>query len=62
MFCVCGCLNLKLPSTQKYIFLLVPTVECRSFTVQDDVSAEFDTRRLFSHSSAENIKFLYAHV
>ncbi len=52
--------NLKFPSTQKSVFLL-PTVECWSFTVQNNVCAEFDTRRLFSHSSAESGKFLCAH-
>ena len=32
-----------------------------SFTVQSDVCAEFDTRRLFSHPAAESGKFLCAH-
>ena len=49
---------LKSPSTQKYVFLLLPTVGCLSFTVQNDVCAEFNTRRLFS--SAEGGNFLCA--
>ena len=38
---------LKSPSTQKYVFLLVPPVECLSFTEQIDICAVFETRRLF---------------
>lgn len=34
---------------------------CLTFTAQSDVYAEFDTRRLLSHSSAEGRKFLGAH-
>ena len=38
------------PSAQKYVFfLLIPLVRCLSFTVQNDLCAEFDTRWLFSH-------------
>lgn len=37
---------LKSPSTQKCVFVLVLTVKCLSFTVQKDVSAESDIRRL----------------
>ena len=35
-----------------YVFHLLSTVGCLSYTVQNDVCAEFDTGRLFSHSSA----------
>ncbi len=38
---------LKFPSTQKFVFLLVPTVQCWSFTIQNDVCAEFDTKGCF---------------
>ena len=51
----------NVPSTQKCVFLLVLTVGCLSFTVQNDVCAEFDTKRLLSHSSSEGGKFLCAH-
>ena len=40
------------------VFLLIPAVGYLSFTVQNDVCTVFDTRRLFSHSSAESGKFL----
>lgn len=33
-----------------------------SFTVQIDVCTEFDTRMLFSHSSAGGGKFICAHL
>ena len=52
----------KSPSTRNCVFLLVPTVECLSITVQNDACAEFDTKRLFSHSSAESGKFLCAKI
>lgn len=39
-------------------FLLLPSVECLSFTVKNDVWAEFDNRNLFSPSSARSGKFL----
>ncbi len=41
--------------TQKYILLIVLSLGCLTFTVQNDVctDVEFDTRRLFSHSSAK---------
>lgn len=40
-----------------FFFLLDPTIECLSFTVPNDVFAEFDIR-LFSHSSAESVNVL----
>ena len=49
---------IKTPSSQK-VFLLVPT--CLSLTVWNDLCEDFDTRRLLSHSSAENVNFLCAH-
>lgn len=39
--------------TQKCVLLIAPSPGCSSLTVQDDVWSEFDTRRLFSYSSAE---------
>lgn len=50
------------PSVQKWVLLTV-TLHCRclTFTVLNDVCADFDTRRLFSHSSAERGMFLSAH-
>ncbi len=53
---------LKSSSTQKCVSLIVTSPGCLSFTVQNDACAEFDTRRLFSHSSAEAGKFLCAHL
>lgn len=38
------------PSSQNMFFLLVPAVERSSFAVQNDVCAEFETTKLFSHS------------
>lgn len=34
--------------------MFVPTVECLSITVQNDLRAELDTRRMSSHSSADS--------
>ena len=50
----------KSPSSLKCVFVFVPALGCLSFTVQNDVCAEFDTRSLFSYSSAESGKFLCA--
>ena len=55
-------LNLVNEIHSKCVFLLVSTVECLSFTVHNDVREEFDTRRLFSHLSAQVGKFLCAHL
>ena len=41
--------------------LIVSSLECLSLAVQNDVCAEFDTRKLFSHVSAERGKFLCAY-
>ena len=49
---------IEVTSTQKCVLLTVPSAGCLSFTVQNDVCAEFDTGRLFSKSSAEGGKFL----
>lgn len=46
--------HISLPSA---VFLLAPTLECLNFTVHNDVCAELDTRRLFSHSCTESGKF-----
>ena len=54
-------LCLRYPFTQKYVFLLVLAVEYFRFNAQNDVCAECGTGRLFSLSSAESGKFLYAH-
>lgn len=40
---------LKLPSSQKCVFLAVATVECLRFTLQDDVCAELDIGKMFLH-------------
>ena len=40
------------PFTPNDVFLLDPLVGCLNFTVQNDVCADFDIRRPFSHSSA----------
>ena len=40
--------QLVISTASKCVLLLVPTVECLSFTVQNDVCAEFNVRRLFS--------------
>ena len=53
---------LKSSFSKKCVFLLVTSVRCLTFTVQNDVCPEFDTRRLFSYSSAESGKFLGAHL
>ncbi len=47
---------LRLSPLKKLIFLIVPSLRCLSFSVQNDVCAVFDTRRLFSHSAAEGGK------
>lgn len=44
---------LKSPSTQKVVLLIVTSLGCSIFIVQREACAEFDTRRLFSHSGAE---------
>ena len=43
--------------TQKIALFIVSSVACLSFTVQNDVCAEFDAIRLVSHSSAEEESF-----
>ena len=45
---------LKVPLQAKICFLLVPAAEYLSLTVYRHVYAEFDTGKLFSHSSAED--------
>ena len=37
-------------AVKNMFFLLVPAVECSSFTVQNDVCTEFETTKLFLHS------------
>ncbi len=49
-------------ATQKCVWLIVSSLGCLRFTLQNDACAEFDTRRLFSRSSAEGGKFLCAHL
>ncbi len=51
----------KFPSVQK-CFFNVTSIGCLSFSVQNDVCIQFDTRRLFSHSSAASGKLLCAHL
>lgn len=41
---------------EKCALLIVTLLGRLSFTVQNDVCAQFDTRRLISHSSAEDRK------
>ena len=48
---------LRPPFTQKRLFI-VTLVGCLSLIVQNGVCAEFENRKLFSHSSAEQGKFL----
>lgn len=45
---ICISTLLKSPCSQKCVFLLSPAIEC--FTLYHDLSAEFCTRRPFSHS------------
>lgn len=49
----------KSPSTQKYIFLILG---CLTFPVQNDLCAQFDTWRLFSHESAESFAALILYL
>lgn len=44
---------MKSPTAQKCVLHIVTSCGCFSFTVQNDVCARFDTRRMFSHLSAE---------
>lgn len=50
-------------SIQKWVFLIFTSLGCLIFTVQKEVCAKFDTRRLFIyvHLSAEGGEFLCAH-
>ncbi len=53
--------SLKSPSTQKCLLLIVSSLECLCFTVQNNICAGFNARRLFSHSSPEGGESLCAH-
>ncbi len=55
-------LYLKPPSNQNRVLLVVTSSGWFSLTVQNDLCAKFDTKGLFSHSSAEGGKFLWAHM
>lgn len=55
--------HLKSPSAPpKCVFLIVTSLGCLAFTVQNHVIAKFDTRSLFSPPSADGGKFLHAHL
>ena len=43
-------MSLQPPSGQSCVFLLVLPVGCSSFTVKNDVRAQFDSKRTVSHS------------
>lgn len=57
-------LAFKCPSARQCVCCVVPAplLECLSFTLQEDVCAEFDTKRFFSCSSAKRRKLLCAHI
>lgn len=47
----------KSPPPLKNVFI-INSLGCLTFTLQNEVFADFDTRRLFSHLAAEGEKFL----
>lgn len=50
-----SCIWLKSTSSQKDVFLHVHWLWCLSFTVQNDVAAAFDTKRLFLWVHLESV-------
>lgn len=50
----------KFPLHSECVLRIVSSFE--SLTVQSDVCREIDSRKLFSHSSAEGRKFICAHL
>ncbi len=49
--------HLKSRSNEKCVLLIATSLGCLTFTVQNDLCAEFDDRRLFSHLCVEEGKF-----
>lgn len=64
MDCKATCNGTLLMFCSLFIYLCLHTHShgCSGFTVQNDLCPEFDSRRLFSHESAEGGKLLCAHL